>query len=149
MTINAVKRALQGSCTVTIPRVRVGHPCSGKGTRQTPEVTNPCSGKFERRVRTPQHGWTGGRTDGATDFTRSGRTGSKYAAGLGRGLKEKGSDHAVNSRERRGRIDSRDAAGVGLCSGVSDTGRTKGARTMQPVRPRGGTGNDSVVAVEF
>ena len=32
-------------------------------------------------------------------------------------------------------------------SGVSDTGRTKGARTMQPVRPLGGTGNDSVVAV--
>ena len=39
--------------------------------------------------------------------------------------------------------------GVGLCSGARTRVVIKGARTMQSVRLRGGTGNDSTVAVEF
>jgi hypothetical protein len=54
------------------------------------------------------------------------RPDSDHAAGADEGRKKGGSDHAARPSERRARIDSRDAAGVGLCSGVSDTGRNKG-----------------------
>ncbi len=74
---------------------------------------------------------------------------SDHAAGIGRGATDSVSDHAVRSSERRARIDSRDAAGVGPCSGARTRVGLMVSRTMQPVRPRGGTGNDSVVAVEF
>ena len=77
------------------------------------------------------------------------RDDSDHAAGLGRRLKDSVSDHAARPSERSARIDSRDAVVYRTMQWGSDTGRTKGARTMQPVRPRGGTGNDSVVAVEF
>ena len=58
-----------------------------------------------------------------------------HAARVRRGLKGSVSDHAaVGPSERRGRIDSRDAAE---------------GRTMQWVRPRGRTGGHTIIAVEM
>ena len=59
------------------------------------------------------------------------RDDSDHAAGVGRGLKGGVSDHAVRPSERRGRIDSRDAAEGRTMQWGSDTGRKKRARTMQ------------------
>ena len=54
------------------------------------------------------------------------RDDSDHAAGVGRGLKGSVSDHAVRPSERRGRIDSRDAAEGRTMQWGSDTGRKKG-----------------------
>ena len=56
-------------------------PCSQLWHSSGTEGERGCSGDFEAVSQTPLHGWTGVRTDAATDFTRSGRTDSKYGVG--------------------------------------------------------------------
>ena len=65
---------------------------------------------------------------------------SDPAAGVGRGLKGSVSDHAVIPSERRGRIDSRDAAEGRIMQWGSD---------YAAVRPRGRTGGHTIIAVEM
>ena len=76
--------------------VRAWGRCSGDLTAELGSETILCSGEFERGARTPLHGRTGGGTDGATDFTRRGRTGSKDAVG---NLKEGLGRHCMEGLE--------------------------------------------------